>query len=272
MNPILFQTSFFTLNTFWLFIVIAAISGTYTVIKLSIKNSLKLQFLSDNSFKLLLFSVLSARIVSIAQNYQTFFYEFSNKALSKIFYIWDKGLNPWGGAIAFIIALYLICKKNDQDFFKWMDVIIPSVLIGMAIAHLGAFFEGINYGHETSLPWGVNFESPAIKYTVPIHPTQIYATIYTGLIAVGLLYMYKAQKLTELKKEGFIALIGIFAYNIMRFLEEFARGDDTWLLLGIRVPQIIALLIAITTAYFIFKRHKKDFKFKWKRKRKRNNT
>lgn len=268
MHPLLFQTKFLSINTFWIFIVIAVIATTYTVIQLSIKNSLKLQFLSDNSFTLFIYALIGARLVSVIQNYQTFFYEFSSEALIRILYIWDKGLNPWGGAITFLIAFYYICKKNDQDFFKWIDVIVPSILIGMAITHIGAFFEGINYGRETALPWGVNFESPSIKYTVPIHPTQIYATIYTGIIAIGLLYLYKAKKFTELKKEGLIALLGVFAYNLMRFFEEFVRGDDTWLIWSIRVPQIIALIITITTGVYIYKRHKKDFKFKWKFKSK----
>lgn len=269
MHQIFFNNKFFTINTLWIFIVIAIISGTYAVIFLSKKNSLKLQFLSDNSFILIIYSIIGARVVSIIENYQTFFYSFSKEAFLQFFYIWDKGLNIWGGVITFIIAFLYLCKKNERDFFKWMDAIVPAVMVGMAISHLGAFFEGINYGSETSLPWGVNFDSPAIKYTVPIHPTQIYAAIYTALIAIGLFHLFKSEKIENLKKHGFIATIGIFSYNLMRFLEEFVRGDDTWLIFGIRMPQITALLITITSGIYLYKRYNKEFKFTFKVKKRR---
>lgn len=249
MNPILFQTKYFTLHTFWLFFGIAIIVSTYTIIKLSKKNNLKIQFLSENALKLILISIIGARLVAVITNYQTYFYEFSSKALLSTLYIWDKGLSAWGGIIAFLIALNLICKKNDQDFWKWLDTLIPALIFGFAVSSIGAFFDGIQYGKETGLPWGVNFESPSIKYTVPIHPTQIYAALYSGIIGIALI------KQDLLKKEGSTALAGIIAYSFFRFLEEFLRGDDTWLILGIRLPQIITFFAIISSGIILYLRY-----------------
>ncbi len=253
MHPIIFQTKYFTLHSFWIFVVIAIMAGTYALIKLSIKNNLKLQFLSDNSFKLILLTILGARIISLIKNYDTYFYELSLNANIKIFYIWDKGLDSWGAIVAFLLALYIICKRKGQSVLKWLDALIPAIILMIAITSIGAFFDGISYGKETLLPWGVNFENPSIKYTVPIHPTQIYAFVYSTIITITLILLTKTHKL----KTGMIGLGGIIAYTFMRFLEEFLRGDDTLLIFGIRLPQIVFLLISIGTGIFFFLRYNK---------------
>ncbi|MCK9186645.1 prolipoprotein diacylglyceryl transferase [Candidatus Gracilibacteria bacterium] len=255
MNPILFETKYFAINSLWFFITIGIIAGTYALIILAERNSLKLQFLSENTLKLILWTVIGARVFAIIENYQSYFYEFSLQTFLNLFYIWDKGLSFSGAVLAFFIYFYIICKKNNQDFFKWLDVLVPASLIAIAFGNIGAFFEGSNYGHETSLPWGVNFESPSIKYTVPIHPTQIYSFIYTAIIAAGLILINRIEKFSNLEKTGFIGILGITAYNFLRFLEEFLRGDDAIMILGIRFPQIIAGLIAISAGIFLYLRY-----------------
>jgi len=260
MHPVLFQTSFFTLNTIWIFITIGFITGIYTLIKLSVKNGLKVQFISDNSLKLILWAVIGARIFTVFTNYNTYFYEFSTDVIFGFFKIWDKGLNLWGALIGFFIYFFLLCKNNKQDFYKWLDVLVPSLIIGLAIANIGSFFEGSNYGRETSLPWGVNFESPSIKYAVPIHPTQIYATIYSASLFTGLIYLSKHKKVLKLKKKGFVGLAGFGSYQLLRFLEEFLRGDDVIMIFGIRLTQIWALLLTIFIGVILYLRYNKKVK------------
>lgn len=266
MYPVIFQTEYFTLNTIWLFIAIGIIVCVYSIIKFSVKNGLKLQFLSENSWKVFLYTLIGARVVNILLNFTTYFYEFSLKNLLQIFYIWDKGLNLWGGLLAFMLSFYWICKDKDQDFFKWLDVITPAVIILLSITHIGEFFEGIAYGKPTSLPWGVNFENFQVKYTVPIHPTQIYAFLYTSGIAFLLIVLNKSKKVAELSKAGFIGLFGILIYNFFRFLEEFVRGDDVFEIFGIRSTAIISLLAIIITGTILYLRYNtaaKKLKFKF---------
>lgn len=266
MHPVIFQTKYFTLNTIWIFIAIAIIAGVYSIIRLSVRNGLKLQFLSENSWKLLLYTLIGARLVNILLNFTTYFYEFDLKNFLQIFYIWDKGLNLWGGLLTFLLSFYLLCKKTDQDFFKWLDTFTPSAIILLSITHIGEFFEGVSYGKPTSLPWGVNFENFQIKYTVPIHPTQIYAFLYASGIAFLLTILTKSKKITDLPKTGFIGLFGIFVYNFFRFLEEFVRGDDVFEVFSIRSTTILSLLAVIITGIIIYLRYNtaaKKMKFKF---------
>ncbi len=256
MHPILFETNFFVLHTLWIFIGIGILLSIYTLIKFSTANGLKLQFLSDNFLKLIFWFIVGARILSILSNFQNYFYEFSIRSFLQLFFIWDKGLDGWGGVLAMLIALFFLCKKNEQNFLKWLDVMIPSMIVALIFMHIGTFFDGINYGNETSLPWGVNFESPSIKYAVPIHPTQIYAFLYSIITLVILQLLKSAEKTKTLATEqnGFIGITGIIIYSSFKFLEEFLRGDDTWTILGIRTPQILTFIILISTIVIFYKK------------------
>jgi phosphatidylglycerol---prolipoprotein diacylglyceryl transferase len=259
MHPVLFQINNFTIYTFWLFFSLGFLVFIYSLIKLSTRNGLKIQFLSEHSWKIIIWTLIGARIVGIFANFQTYFNQFSTGKFFELFYIWDKGLNIYGAIIAFLLCTYYFCQKNDQDFWKWMDTIIPSLIIGLAFGHIGAFFEGTEYGKETSLPWGVNFESPAIKYTVPIHPTQIYALLYSIITAITLIMLGKTEKIANLKP-GFIGILGILIYTSMQFVEQFFRGDDTFTIFNIRIEQIILPLIIILSGIFLYLRYNKRTK------------
>ncbi len=258
MHPILFQTKYFILHTFWLLIALGIIIGVYTLIKLGLRNSLKLQFLSQHSWKLILWSLIFARIFSLIKNYYIYFSGFNFQKIFNLFYFWDKNLSGWGAIFGLTITFYYLCKKYEQNFWKWLDILIPALLITIAFTHLGAFFEGINYGHETNLPWKINFESPAVKYAVPIHPTQIYAFIYSILLTTFLIIFpyYK-----NFKKEGTIGIIGIITYSGFRFLEGFIRGDDVAMIFNIRIPQIFAFLILIISSIFLYFHIKEKTRF-----------
>lgn len=260
MYPILLQTTYFTINTFWVIFVIAVIISTIILIKTAVRHGLKIQFLSDNLGILVLWTIIGARIFGLIENYDSYFYQITKETFLSIFYIWDKGLNLWGGVLALLICFYFICKKQDQDFWKWLDALIPAIILGIGICSIGAFFEGISYGNETSLPWGVNFESPAIKYTVPIHPTQIYAFIYCTALAIGLIFAPNIKRIKEMDFPGLIGIGGIALYGLLRFLEEFLRGDDIFMIMDIRISQILAFILTISAGIFLGIRYNKHTK------------
>lgn len=222
---------------------------------MGIKNGLKIQFLSDNAWKIIIFGLIGARIMAIFTNYQNYFYELSSEALLRLFYIWDKGFELWGAIIGATIYFYILCKKSDQSFWKWLDVLVPAMILGLAIGNLGAFFDGTNYGTPSSLPWAVNFENPAIKYSVPIHPTQIYAFLYSLLIFIGLRLLSHHKKIKEIELPGLLGLIGIGTFSFLHFMEEFVRGDDTFTIIGIRLGQIASIITVIGTIVVIYLRY-----------------
>jgi phosphatidylglycerol:prolipoprotein diacylglycerol transferase len=272
MNPILFETHYFIINTFWIFFLAAIIISVIVFVKTAMHNGLKLQFLSDHTGILILWTIIGARIFGLIENYDIYFYQITKETFLSIFYIWDKGINLWGGILGFFICLYFLCKKQDQDFWKWTDSIIPALILGVGIGSIGGFFEGINYGRETSMPWGVNFESPAIKYTVPIHPTQIYSFLYCTILSISLILLPKIGKIKNISFSGLMGIGGIILYGLLKFLEEFFRGDDVWMLFDIRISQIFALIFTILAGIFLYIRYNKHTKNNQHNSNKKNNV
>ncbi|MCX6735109.1 MAG: prolipoprotein diacylglyceryl transferase [Candidatus Peregrinibacteria bacterium] len=254
MFPVIFSTNFFELHTLWVFFAIALIISTIVLIRLSLSNGLKVQFISTNAWKIILWGIVGARIWSIINNYTSYFSDISLSNLFRLFYFWDKGLELWGAIIAATIYFYLLCKKNEQNFWKWLDVIVPATILGLAIGGIGTFFDGTNYGTPSSLPWAVNFDNAAIKYSVPIHPTQIYTFLYSSIIFTALILIGQNQKVKEMDTSGLVGLIGVASFCFFHFLEEFVRGDDALSLFSIRIPQIAAFIATIASLIVIYRR------------------
>ncbi|PKL36969.1 hypothetical protein CVV38_03740 [Candidatus Peregrinibacteria bacterium HGW-Peregrinibacteria-1] len=251
MHQILFQTKYFNLTTLTVFTAIAIIVGAITIVKLSSLNSLKIQFLSDNFLMIAVVGVIFGRVVGIISHWSYYFADLDTGKLLQLLKLWDNNFSGIGALIGGLAFFVYICKKRQQDLFRWLDVITPSLVATMAIIHVGNFFQGSAYGKPTSLPWGVNFENPIIKYTVPIHPTQMYAFLYSVTILAILYFINKHPKIST-SPAGTIALITVWLYSFFRFLEDFIRGDDTILILGIRLSHYISFIIlAITTAIVV---------------------
>lgn len=255
MYPILLQFGSVTISSLWIFLAISLFSALLIFIKLVKKRRLKLAFIVDHSLAIFFGGILLARIFYIIQNFNLFFYEFQWSDILKVLYIWDKGLSPWGAIAGIGLTLAFFCYKEKENIGQWMDILSVSTLGALSVASIGTFLDGRNYGTETSLPWGVVIENSI--YAVPIHPVQIYAVIYCAILAV-FFYQLFGHKIGH--KAGAISILAVFSYSILRFLEEFIRGDESIFILGLREAQIYTLLAAIGSGILFYVKifHKKN--------------
>lgn len=237
MYPILFQLGPITIYSLWIFIAVGFFAALLIVNKLVKKNRLKLQFLADHSLAIFFGGLVLARAVQVLKNYELFFYEISWNSFFQIFYIWDKELSVWGGILGIVLTLLYFCRKMHEDLWKWLDVISVSMLGAFTFGNIGALLDGRNFGIETTLPWGVIIENSL--YAVPIHPVQIYAAIYCALLAM-VLYKLINHKIGN--TPGKITVFALGGYSFFRFLEEFLRGDESFVFWGLREAQIYTLL------------------------------
>lgn len=255
MHPILFEIGPVVIYSLWFLAMIGIVAGAITFIKLAKENSLKLNFILDNSMAILVTSIILARVVFIVKNAGYYFFEVNFSTILSIFQIWDKGLSAWGGIIGVTLALIYFCRKEDQPIKRWLDVLFISIMVGMVFGNIGTFMEGSEgYGKETDLPWGVKLEGPTIKYTIPVHPTQMYAAIYTLIISIVFIVLFTKK---TFEKDGDIFIFGALTYASVKFLEEFLRGDDVLTFIGLREGQILSLLTIIAIGIYLLIRYNK---------------
>lgn len=269
MFPVLFQIGPIIIYSLWLFVGIAFILGVSIFSYLAKKKRLNLNFIYKYTFQIFIFGLLGSRIFHVIWNYPAYIRTnqvefaaevsemlrqlFTFDTLFNVIAIWDKGLSLFGALIGIILTIVIYSLKEKEQTLKWLDILTISIIAGIAIGHLGAFLDGVNYGNPTNLPWGITFDNPSIKYAIDIHPVQIYAFIYSAAIAITLFFIYKKTKI----ENGSILLYGSLTYFTFSFLEGFLRGDDVIIRLGLRIEQWFAILIILIAGGFIIYRYNK---------------
>ena len=73
---------------------------------------------------------------------------------------------------------HFIFKKNNDNVFEYLDIIALVSPIGIFFGRIANFINSELYGHETSVPWAVQFIQVDNLYR---HPSQLYEAILEGV-------------------------------------------------------------------------------------------
>lgn len=139
----------------------------------------------------------------------------------RFFVFWDGTFSFLGGCIGVAVVLFLATLRDRTTFLQWLDALVPAAMLGHALDWLGRFFGNLSYGKPTDVPWGMEVSSMAVRYTVPIHPVQLYAAFFFGLLTLLLLHIRKSPN----HRAGLITLLGIVLGALGTLFLEFFRGD-----------------------------------------------
>lgn len=145
----------------------------------------------------------------------------------EIIAIWEGGLASHGGLIGVLLAIWLYCRRRDDQPFVWLlDRLAAPVALTGALIRLGNFFNSEILGVPTDRAWGVVFERAARARAdieaVPLHPVQMYESISYALIAALLWTLY--GRYGEDTPNGL--LVGLFMtliFGVRIVLETFKR-------------------------------------------------
>lgn len=131
------------------------------------------------------------------------------------------GFVVYGGIIAGIFFAWIYCKIKKIGFFRYFDLLIPSVALGQAFGRIGCFLAGCCYGMPTDSCLGVVFTNSGFAPNgVKLLPTQLFSSGLDFLHFLILLFVAK-------KKRGDGQVLGVYLlfYSIGRFILEYFRGD-----------------------------------------------
>jgi|TARA_B000000609_G_C24148320_1_gene335638 phosphatidylglycerol:prolipoprotein diacylglycerol transferase len=173
--------------------------------------------------------------------------------LIDIFKIWEGGMSFHGGLIGVVLASIYFAKKNNQNFFIYLDVISIVAPIGIFFGRIANFINSELYGTETNLPWAVQFIKIDNLYR---HPTQLYEAIFEGLILFLILIYLRNKGL--MKITGLMSGIFLICYSIFRFMIEFLRVPDEqigYLIFNLTMGQIISCIFFLIGIYLTIVRY-----------------
>jgi len=235
MNPAAFEIFGISIRWYGILIGTGMLIGAYLAMREARRVGLNDETLLDALIIALPAAIVGARLYYVIFNlgaYDSFLEAINFR---------NGGLAIHGGVIAGVGSFWIFSKIKNLNFFKWLDVAAPSIILGQAIGRWGNFINQEAHGGQTDLPWGIMVDG------VKVHPTFLYESIGNFIIFLVLMGLRKKKKFDG----QLIALYMIF-YSIIRFFIEGLRTDSLYFY-DFRVAQLIsvALIIAGGLLYYI---------------------
>lgn len=154
-----------------------------------------------------------------------------------------------GGLIAGCITIK-IKKMNLSVFSDMAAVIIP---LFHAFARVGCFLSGCCYGVESKFGFTV-YNNPLVESIngVSRFPVQLLEAFCNILLFLGLYMLYK-KSLTCAALKGKLMLIYLSIYSVIRFFDEFLRGDEIrGFIFSLSTSQFISIIIFTVSVILLF--------------------
>jgi phosphatidylglycerol---prolipoprotein diacylglyceryl transferase len=236
MNPVAFEI--FGLPIMWYGVIISmgVVAAMVVIYYLSKKKNLDYDIVIDAFLVTFPVSIVCARLYYVAFNY-TEYHSFID-----VINIRNGGMAIHGGVIGALVSGYIFAKYKKIDFFKYVDIIMPGVILAQGIGRWGNFVNQEAHGGKVTKEFISNFPE-FIQRGMFIqgsyyHPTFLYESIWDILICIILIVL----ALRKREKEDSIVLAGyMILYSIGRFFIEGLRTDSL-MFMGLRTAQIVSIL------------------------------
>lgn len=198
-----------------IFLLLGVWLSTEFCFRLAEGSHLSLQHFEQYSRWYLIAFVLGGRAVAVLADYRIYLQD-----LLRLFIIWDGNFSFLGGAVGVGIVLFIVTREHRSTFLQWLDVLVPSAALGIGFDWLGKLAAGQAYGKPTDMPWGMVYDSMSVRYTVPVHPVQLYYVLFFLLLAFVLLIVRKYAH-----RAGTETLVGVISAAVAVLVFENFRGD-----------------------------------------------
>jgi phosphatidylglycerol:prolipoprotein diacylglycerol transferase len=150
---------------------------------------------------------------------------------------WLGGFTYYGGLLGASVAAWFLLRRDAFPFWKAADMAGITIPIGLAFGRIGCLMAGCCFGATCDLPWAISFPGhssaseeqfrdhllPSVRsWSLPVHPTQIYESAASLVIAAFCLLWLHPRK----RYDGEVFAASIALYAAARFGLEFLRRDD----------------------------------------------
>ena len=255
MNPIAFEIFGLPIRWYGIIIsmgVLAAMSLIYILAK---KKDLNYDTIIDAFLITFPISIVGARLYYVAFEYQNY------HSFMEVINIREGGMAIHGGVIAALLSGYVFARYKKINFLKYVDVIMPGVILAQAIGRWGNFMNQEAHGGPVTKEFISKFpefiqNGMLIKGTY-YHPTFLYESIWNLLVCLILVYILIKKKEG---KDGIILGGYMILYSIGRFFIEGLRTDSL-MFMGLRTAQMVSLIgiiLGIILIIWVNKSNKKQ--------------
>lgn len=220
---------------------------------------------SDFLIYALIAAIIGARIYYVAFSWDSY-----KDNLMDIFAFREGGLAIYGGVIGALIALFVFTKRKKESFWLMADIAAPGLAMGQVIGRFGNFMNMEAFGGPSDGFFAMALKaskakipSSMLEFVGPlegfdgsylvVQPTFLFEALWNLALVFFLHFVTKYKKF-----DGEIIMLYILGYGIGRGWIEGLRTDQLLIgSTGIPISQLLAIIMAITSAaYIIYRRNR----------------
>ena len=135
-----------------------------------------------------------------------------------MFFIWDWNFSFYIWLVWFLLFLILFSIIKKERYSRWLDVLINPLLLLLLFASTADLLSWSNYWIPTDLPIWITFSVPEVRYTIPIHPVQIYEIIWISLIFILLFLLWTKKRKDWVQSALWFSLLFLLEFILVNFL------------------------------------------------------
>ena len=223
--------------------------GILAGVQLALRMAKVVHYDEDDAYALALVGVPSgivgARLLFVVEHW-----DFYGQNPAEIIAITQGGISIWGAVIGGVAGSLAFALWRGYAVGRGLDIAGLGLILGMAVGRLGDLVNGEHLARPTDLPWGVvytSIQSPAFAHSLavgPHHPATTYE-LFGDLAILGLLFFVLLRVFR--RRPGLTFFTYLITYAVMRFFLTYLRIDSPETVLGLRVPQLVSVLVVIAS-------------------------
>ena len=208
------------------------------------------------------FGLIGGRLYHLATDWRTYFGDGGAGPIAAL-RIWDGGLGIWGAVALGGVGAWIACRRRDIPLPAFGDAIAPGIVLAQAIGRLGNYFNQELFGHETTMPWGLEIfyrRDPAGfvdvhsldgvstgQLAMVVQPTFLYELLWNLVVFALLIYLDRRFTIGH----GRLFALYVAGYCVGRFGIELLRDDTATHIAGIRVNSFTSTFVLIGAVVYL---------------------
>lgn len=226
-------------NIAWYGVIITfgMILGVILAMHRAKKRNIKSDIILDFILLALPFAIVCARAY-----YVIFEWDSYADNLLKIFAVNQGGLAIYGGVIGGFIAAIFFSKHYKFPFLTLVDLVVPSLILGQAIGRWGNFVNQEAFGNIITNPKLQFFPFAVfIEQLGQWHQATFFYESMWNIVLLTIVLVLGHKRV----KDGTLLSTYFIGYGLGRFLIEGLRTDSLYILPGIRVSQMLSIILVV---------------------------
>ncbi len=248
-DPDLLTIGGFLLTWHGIFTAVGILIG----VNLSLRMARVIHYNEDDAYTLALVGVPSgvfgARLLFVAERW-----DFYGENPGRILAITEGGISIWGAILGGVLGGFLFALWRRYPITGALDIAAFGIIAGQATGRIGDVINGEHLAIATDVPWGViytNPASPAFAHSITVgahHPATAYELI-GDLVILGVLF-YVLNGVFR-RRPGLTFFTYLVGYAVVRMVLTELRVDSAVAAFGLRVPQLVSLIVVLVSVPFI---------------------